>query len=236
MNSQKGSAHVIIITVLVAALIGALGFVFWQNFINKSPADSNVKTGVAAKQKTQATATYQTFTLDALGISFQYPQGWTVTTKFDGSATDEYGNKLLEVDVADEQGAKVAALQNPTGLGGMCDPSDTNTYETLEAVKTDLDTPEPVAVALTAMKAEDGSYGVHYGLTDAYATTGSGEGCFNVFYYAFDPGDKFPLGRGLAFGNDITATARFANIQQVKTFMASEKYENIKRMVRSLKY
>jgi hypothetical protein len=31
--SQKGSAHVAIIIVLVAALIGALGFVFWSNFI-----------------------------------------------------------------------------------------------------------------------------------------------------------------------------------------------------------
>lgn len=33
--SQKGSAHVVIIVILVIALLGALGFVFWQNFIDE---------------------------------------------------------------------------------------------------------------------------------------------------------------------------------------------------------
>lgn len=32
---QKGSAHVAIIVILVVALLGTLGFVFWQNFIHK---------------------------------------------------------------------------------------------------------------------------------------------------------------------------------------------------------
>jgi hypothetical protein len=38
MTSQKGSAHVTIIIGLVIALVGALGFVYWQNFIYKEPA------------------------------------------------------------------------------------------------------------------------------------------------------------------------------------------------------
>lgn len=36
MNRQTGSAHIIIVIVLVVALIGTLGFIFWQNVINKS--------------------------------------------------------------------------------------------------------------------------------------------------------------------------------------------------------
>lgn len=31
-SSQSGSAHLIIIIVLTIALLGTLGFVFWQNF------------------------------------------------------------------------------------------------------------------------------------------------------------------------------------------------------------
>ncbi|MDX2776617.1 hypothetical protein PV379_04605 [Streptomyces caniscabiei] len=39
--SQKGSAHVVIIAILVVALLGTLGFVFWQNFMNKDTSDTN---------------------------------------------------------------------------------------------------------------------------------------------------------------------------------------------------
>ena len=38
MNKQKGSAHVAIVIVLIVALLGALGFIFWQNFIRNEPA------------------------------------------------------------------------------------------------------------------------------------------------------------------------------------------------------
>jgi hypothetical protein len=43
-SSQTGSAHVIIIVVLVVALIGALGFVFWQNFIQNDVNTSDNET------------------------------------------------------------------------------------------------------------------------------------------------------------------------------------------------
>lgn len=36
MKKQSGSAHVIIIIILVAALLGSLGFIFWQNFVSKN--------------------------------------------------------------------------------------------------------------------------------------------------------------------------------------------------------
>lgn len=34
-QNQTGSAHVLIVVILVVALLGALGFIFWQNLINK---------------------------------------------------------------------------------------------------------------------------------------------------------------------------------------------------------
>lgn len=38
ISSQNGSAHAVIIVILIVALIGALGFIFWQNF-PKSPVN-----------------------------------------------------------------------------------------------------------------------------------------------------------------------------------------------------
>jgi len=53
-QSQSGSAHLIIIMVLCVALIGALGFVYWQNFMQPKASDKNV---VATKTADNTTAT-----------------------------------------------------------------------------------------------------------------------------------------------------------------------------------
>lgn len=42
-STQKGSAHVIIV-ILVVALLGTLGFIFWQNFIHKEPVTTKTET------------------------------------------------------------------------------------------------------------------------------------------------------------------------------------------------
>lgn len=38
---QKGSSHIVIIVVLGLALVGTLGFVFWNNFMRPEPDTSN---------------------------------------------------------------------------------------------------------------------------------------------------------------------------------------------------
>ena len=58
INLQKGSAQLAIIVVLVIALIGALGFVFYQNFIENKNSVSNI-----IVEKTNKTADKQS-TLD----------------------------------------------------------------------------------------------------------------------------------------------------------------------------
>ena len=52
-KQQAGSAHVIITVVLVVALMGALGFIFWQNFIQKKAVTT---TATPASSQTTATA------------------------------------------------------------------------------------------------------------------------------------------------------------------------------------
>ena len=48
-KSESGSAHVIIIAVLAVVLIGALGFIFWQNFIQAKPSDNVASTTTGIK-------------------------------------------------------------------------------------------------------------------------------------------------------------------------------------------
>lgn len=40
-HSQKGSSHIIIVIIFVLVLIGALGFIYWNNFARKSPAEKD---------------------------------------------------------------------------------------------------------------------------------------------------------------------------------------------------
>jgi hypothetical protein len=55
-QSQLGSAHIIVIGLLVVALLGTLGFVFYQNFVAKKEDNSTKQTTVV---QTDTTATSQ---------------------------------------------------------------------------------------------------------------------------------------------------------------------------------
>ncbi len=54
-RNQSGSAHVVIIIILVVALLGTLGFVFWQNFL--APKDDKVTEQVTTQETTEAEIT-----------------------------------------------------------------------------------------------------------------------------------------------------------------------------------
>lgn len=86
MIKQQGSAHVIIIVVLVVALVGALGYIFWQS-LAASDKDTATDTSKEAKKEDANTdgeddATvavpegYMLYEDDAAGFSLAYPQEW----------------------------------------------------------------------------------------------------------------------------------------------------------------
>lgn len=76
MNKQKGSAHVIAIVVLVIALLGALGFIFWQNFINKPAAKTEVKQSSKSTADTTKSTPVKTNNakFDSDELTFEYPK------------------------------------------------------------------------------------------------------------------------------------------------------------------
>lgn len=51
ISKQTGSAHAIIISILALGIIGALGFVYWNNYINKKSVSTN-NVGGTTSQKT----------------------------------------------------------------------------------------------------------------------------------------------------------------------------------------
>lgn len=72
--SQKGSAHIVIIIILVVALLGTLGFIFWQNFINKEPTPKQTET--TQDQPKDEYAGWKTYKSTRDGYTIKYPSDW----------------------------------------------------------------------------------------------------------------------------------------------------------------
>lgn len=51
-NSEQGSLHVIVISVLAIALVGALGFIFWQNILQPKPSNVAMNNTTNSEEKT----------------------------------------------------------------------------------------------------------------------------------------------------------------------------------------
>jgi hypothetical protein len=228
--NQSGSAHVIIIVVLSVALVAALGFVFWQNFLQqKDTGDtSETQSSSMTKSEKKAEQEYKTFSSELLNnVSFQYPAEWTVKE----SAVGETDYQVVTITVRDEDNERVARLQTNGQLGGACETP--TTYTTLDTVKADVTAVEPTNFSLTAAVDPDGGYQVNYGLTYIYRTLESGQVCPNMLFYVFDPGNDQM--NGTAFGYDMVEQKHFESMDDIKTFIASDKYKAIKKMVLSLK-
>lgn len=101
MKLQKGSAHVIIIIILIMVLIGALGYIFWQNVSSKDEQVSATKTSESKKDKdnegSQAVTQkvpdgYVEYADDLVGFSLAYPKEWgTLKDTETQSSSDRLG-------------------------------------------------------------------------------------------------------------------------------------------------
>jgi hypothetical protein len=83
-SSQNGSAFVIIIVILTVAVIGALSFVFWQNFIQSGEVKSNSSATqekveqkpeqLCANNNNQVTEADGVFCSEDIGLEFKVPE------------------------------------------------------------------------------------------------------------------------------------------------------------------
>lgn len=107
--SQKGSTHVVIIVILIAALVGVLGFVFWQNFINKSTPVNNDTAKVESKQKNTSKDAEKSdqLILNDWGIKFTVSSSLTSTeVKYQAKDTDAYVFTTTRIQALGDECAK----------------------------------------------------------------------------------------------------------------------------------
>lgn len=223
LQNQKGSVHVVIITVLVAALIFALGWIFWQNFILKEPKTSNNKPVIIKQHDT--TNKTETFTDKTSGVSFEYPSNWSVATmNMSGS---------VMVTVKDSAAKPVAYLEtNLSGLGGANPPVK---YTTLSTQQNSTNLFDCAIVA-------DGT-SLYYGLTNASECAQNGSGTTRggpvSLYFVIDTGKK-NLGQ-ISFSNvDIMGGGEGlqnpTSVSDAQQFVSSSEYAQIQTMLASFKY
>lgn len=119
MRKQQGHAGIIIVVSIVGLVVlGALGYVFWQNFINK-PASTNTATtiGQLTKAGTDSTLTETgTVTYKGTTLTFKYPSAWTLKKE------TAYSNMITSPDTKADV---YFTLLPPEGIGGTCDSATT---------------------------------------------------------------------------------------------------------------
>lgn len=79
-SKQTGSAHVIIVVILILALVGTLGFIFWQNFIHKEAATTQKNTSNTS-QEVNTKAEASTVKVDENDYSFTVVEGFSESTE-----------------------------------------------------------------------------------------------------------------------------------------------------------
>jgi hypothetical protein len=112
-SRQSGSAHVIIVIVLVAVLVGMLGFVFWKNYMNKDTLKSinNKNTQSEVEAEEAPYDGWHSYSLKREGLDFKYPSSWKLT---DRSVTA--GECMPNAQNCPGQSMDYVSLVSPSGL------------------------------------------------------------------------------------------------------------------------
>lgn|GEM_PF-1148188 len=122
-KNQQGSAHVIVIAILVLALLGTLGFIFWQNFMKPSSdlkiEDINNSSEIVdeSNELTQI-AEDQTF---GTNLAIKYPRDWIVTHASSTKNGMGLDNSIL---TSSDGGVKINFSVGVGGVGGFCAPNE----------------------------------------------------------------------------------------------------------------
>jgi len=116
-QKQSGFAHIVILTVILGiAVVGLLGFVYYQNFIQKKN-DSSKTINTTMLTETAS------IKVDNVGFSVKYPKDWT----YDGSNMSSEASKLFVISSPDKKVQITAMVYKPTdGYAMTCVDSNSN--------------------------------------------------------------------------------------------------------------
>ena len=135
-QKQSGFAHLAVVIILSVALLGTLGFVFWQNFmqpkvvvddIKKDDSGTKIddtKKPVLSEVALTEIASDQT---RGSGLSIKYPKTWTMVHKGAVDISPLSGSDADTSTITSPDGEiSVVLVVGLSGIGGTCDPNDTN--------------------------------------------------------------------------------------------------------------
>lgn len=234
-QSQSGFAPLAIIVVLAVVLLGALGLVYWQNFMQS-------KTDTAGTINPTIINTYKTYTDEKYNYSFKYLDKWTLGAIKATLPEDQYWNRSM--DVKNENGETVATLTfGVSGLGGTCsglDESVIPTYTVLDSEQSSVIAKKSVAFdfIVTPSRTDTGAYSASYGLTDTYTRLGDFEHvCLAYNLFSSNINDSYGNSRQISFGNGVLVGGKqFASLDDAKRYIESNEYKEIKKMLLSFSF
>lgn len=226
-RDQHGSAHVVVIIILIIALFAALGVVFYQNFIVKKDVHTNMPMAPAPKDTTKTVRVAFQSTIYAL----DYPKDWTVK-----SDTPNLGDTTTTL-VSTDGTVQVRFAISQGGIGGMCDTKDgqkISYYNVLPASNTKL-TDQALALVEAIYDAEGGGYRYGIGLTQDGGATHAAVGDSHCNVVPVGVASSVLVNNNTIVRPTIVATIEFpkltkngapvSEMQPVKDLMASDDYK-----------
>lgn len=166
MNKQNrnGSALVVVMAVVILVLLGALGFVFWQNVTKKSDNQGSTETNTS--QNTTDSVTLKEASIDSgfpVLITWKYPDSWSLTKKGNGpSSTSDSASETFTLTSPSKAYSVIYEVTQNLGFGGMCEPTTPSTIQYVNR----YDTPNfPEAVLVESIISEYSSLNEKYTLS-----------------------------------------------------------------------
>jgi hypothetical protein len=241
-QKQQGNALVVVVIILTVAIIGALGYVLYQNFIPKGE-QTNTTTNQTPNQQETVPLTKE-FQSQVHNITFSYPIDWSVVEEVRSNTDEWYAST---VKVLNAQGKVVTALITGWEIGGTCSDE-----EPLLAVSTI--TKDPLELkgigqtnfGYTIVETSKENYGVAFGLSDDRLQLGdSSVRCphMSINYRYYIKSTNQVLG-GITFGlwyadvqreGDTNTYRMFNSLPDAKNYAQSEEFVQIKEMIETLR-
>ncbi len=159
---QSGSAHIAIVIILVVAVIGLLGFVFWQNFVKNKQLDTIPVKDSSQQETLSITKEFKSQDHD---ITFNYPANWSVVERVEADNTSEW--YVSYVEVLNAQGKVVSSLSTGKEIGGLCaEDSALVPISTITKDSFELKGIGSVDFGYTIVETATNNYGIAFGLIE----------------------------------------------------------------------
>lgn len=145
MKRIQGSAHIVVIIILVAGLLAALGFVFYQNFLlNKASTDNNASstTKTTAKKTTKPSVSLTKIEMNKVfspGITFSYPSDWSINHSVRGAQPAQENEMTSETYILSDPSKTVdvsIGLYINWGIGGTCNANEAKNLDVFDTTAT----------------------------------------------------------------------------------------------------